>query len=200
MPPLVVAQAALIRIVWGLQGTPYAVNVLGARKTGAAIIDQATANAVDAAIKGAFTSSGLQAQVSTFAQINSCGVRDISSPGNAEFVGVGAAVVGTSAANLLPRQVAYCVTLRTARVGKSNRGRIYLPGFGVLQNEPGGTATAAVQTAAAAFGEAVRAALPGQGLTLSIVSRKNLTTEVVTLCQGRDLQWDTIRGRATAGI
>lgn len=200
MPPLVVPQAALVRLIWTQGGTQYAVNVLGARKTGAAIIDQAAANAIGAAVKGALTSSGALPIISNTVALATVGVRDISSPNNVEFTDSGAAVPGTAAGALMPPQVAYCVTLRTARAGKSFRGRFYFPGWAVTANAANGTAIASVQTNGVAFITNVRTALPAQGLTLAVVSRKNASTEVVTTEQGRDLLWDTIRGRSRPGI
>jgi hypothetical protein len=197
---LVVPQAALVRLIWTLGGVPYAVNVLGVRKTGAAIIDQASANAIGGAVKGALSSSTHAANLSTTVALASVGTRDISSANNVEFIDTGAPVAGVGGTGLLPLQVAYCVTLRTARAGKSFRGRVYLPGFQTSANDATGHVVAGNRDVAVGFVDAIRAALPAQGVTLSIVSRKNLTTEPVTAVQGRDLIWDTIRGRAVAGI
>ena len=199
MAALVVPQAALVRIIWSMSGQSYAVNVIGTRKTGATVIDQTTANSVGAQIKSAYTSSGL-AGLNTNIELATVGVRDISSASNVEFMDSGAAAASTGVGASLPPQVAYCVTLRTARAGKSYRGRVYLPGFGVSQLELGGTAVAAVRDNSVNFLNALRTGLPSNGLSLAIVSRKLSSTELVTSVQGRDLVWDTIRGRATAGI
>jgi hypothetical protein len=200
MPSLIVPGAALVRLVWTLSGTPYAVNVLGTRTTGALTIDQAFANQVGASIKASFTTT-LAPQVMPQVSLASVGVRDIRSAGMVEFLDAGAAVPGTSGpGNLLPPQVAFCITLRTARAGKSFRGRVYLPGFGGGHIDGNGATNTVVRDACAAFLNDIRTDLPGAGLSLAIVSRKNLSTELVTLAQGRDLIFDTIRGRATAGI
>lgn len=200
MAALVVPQAALVRLIWHNGGTPYAVNVIGTRKTGATIIDQALANTVGATVKAAVTSSGLAARQAVNVSLAQVGVRDISSASNPEFIDNGAAVAGTEANPMLPPQIAFCVTLRTARAGKSYRGRCYVPGFATGDLGTNGAAATFPRDASVAFLEALRTGLPSQGLTLAIISRKNFTTEIVTACQGRDLQWDTIRGRATAGI
>jgi hypothetical protein len=197
---LVVPQAALMRLIWSLGGSPYAVNVIGVRKTGAAVIDQALANTVGAQVKAAFSSSGHTGSIGAQASLAQVGLRDISSPNNVEFLDGGAAVPGTDGSTLLPPQVAFVVTLRTARAGKSYRGRVYLPGFATGALAAGGLVNAGIRTSSVAFIEALRTGLPSNGLTLAVVSRKLSTTEVVTAAQGRDLVWDTIRGRATAGI
>lgn len=198
--PLVVPQAALVRLIWSLGGSPYAVNVIGARKTGAAVVDQSLANTVGAQVKALFTSSGLAAQISNQVTLGQVGIRDISSANNAEFLDEGGAAPGAHVANLMPPQVAYCVTLRTARAGKSFRGRVYLPGWSVSGASATGSAVSIVQSTAVAFVNGLRTGLPSNGLSLAIVSRLLSSTELVTLVQGRDLIFDTIRGRATAGI
>lgn len=200
MAPLLVPGAALVRLIWTLGGTPYAVNVIGTRKTGAPVIDQGFANSVGAAIKASFTGSPLIGQLGSAVALASVGTRDISTGNNVEFIDSAAAVAGSGAGNLLPLQVAYCITLRTAKAGKSFRGRYYQPGFEVGANLAGGTVSSGTRDAAVAFLNDVRTDLPAVGLTMAVVSRKLLTTEIVTSVQGRDLIWDTIRGRANPGI
>jgi len=200
MPALVVPGAALVRLIWTISDIPFAVNVLGTRVAGTPTFDQSFANTVGASIKGSLNGSGMLPQLGPTVALANVGVRDIRTPSNAEFIDGGAAVPGSAAAGLLPPQVAAVVTLRTARAGKSFRGRVYLPGFAAVANDATGHIVPAVNTAATAFLESIRTSLPATGLTLCIVSRKNLSTEVVTLAMTRDTQWDTIRGRATPGI
>lgn len=200
MPPLVVPSAALLRLVWNMGASPYAVNVIGARKTSPAAITQSQANSLGAAVGASFTSSGLAAQVHSGVSLTSVGIRDISAPSLPELVAAMAAVPGANAGNMLPPQIAFCVTLRTALAGRSFRGRVYLPGFTVGGNTTSGGATATVSTACLAFVNGIDSAMAANGLDLAIVSRLRSTSELVTLVQARDLTWDTIRGRATAGI
>lgn len=199
MPPLVVPSAALIRLVWASGGTPYAVNVIGARKT-VGLIDQAVADQVATAVRSALTTSGLVAQIHTTVSLSQVGIRDISTPSNPEFIGAGTAVAGTGTGKKLPPQVSACITLRTARAGKSFRGRFYTPGFSDVALAADGSIVSAASTAAATFVVLVRDGIAGLGLGLAIVSRKLLSTELVGTIQSRDAVWDTIRGRATAGI
>lgn len=200
MPPLVVPQAALVRLIWTLGGSPYAINVLGARKTGAATIDQTVANTLGAAIKGSFGSSGAAAKISTSVSLGTVALRDISGPNNPEFRDAGAAVAGSAAGNVLPLQVAMCITLRTARAGKSFRGRMYVPGFTVASNTATGQVLGADATIIEGWVNALRGNFTSAGLTQAIVSRVQLLTEPVTLAQSRDTVWETIRGRSIAGV
>lgn len=200
MAPLVVPQAVLMRLIWTLAGTPYAINVIGTRKEGSPTINQAFANAIGSTVKSGYTASTLAAQHAPNVALANVGVRDISTPFNAEFLDAGAAVPGTGSGNLLPKQVAACVTLRTAKAGKKFRGRVYLPGFVATANDANGLMTTAAGNAAAGFLVSLIANLPAAGLRLAVVSRVDLSTELVTNAQSRDNQWDTIRGRATPGV
>lgn len=196
MAALVIPNAVLIRLVWSgsLGGTP--VNVIGARKTGATIVNQALADQVSTVIKANFTSSGYAGFVQTTQQLVSVGVRDLSQANNPEYIGAGAAVAGTQAAGKsLPPQVAMCITLRTAKAGKSYRGRVYLPKWGDTALESSGFIQPTASTAGVAFMNENKTDLPAAGLTLAVVSRKTVSFEDVTLVQSRDALWDTIRGR-----
>lgn len=200
MAQLVVPNGVLVRLVWALGGQPYAVNVLGARKAGATTIDQGFANTLGAAIKAAATSAALLPMMHTTVGLQKVGVRDISAPNLPEFLDAGASVLGTATDKLLPPQIALCATLRTARAGKSFRGRFYQPGFTALNLTAGGAVTASVDVAIVNWLTAIKTAMSSSSLTMAIVSRKNASTEDVTLIQVRDLVFDTIRGRARPGI
>lgn len=200
MAALVIPNTVLYRIIWTAGGVAYAVNILGGRKT-SMTVDQARADAVSAAFKSAFTSSGLAAVVHSTIALWNVGIRDISSPSLPEFLGSGAASNGTQAAGkLLPAQVAQVITLRTAKAGKSFRGRVYIPGFGDSALATDGTATSAATTAAKAFVDAVKTATETQGAPLAVVSRLTASNELVTSTQSRSSTWETVRGRAIAGI
>lgn len=199
MAPLVVPNAVLVRLIWNLGGSPYAVNVIGARKVSATTVDQGFANTLSTAIKTAFT-SGFAAAISNQVGLGQVAVRDISTANRPEFVGTGAAAPGTAVGNLLPLQTAVCTTLRTAFAGKSFRGRFYQPGFTVESNAAGGTMAPTVPTGTANWVTAIDTAFQASGLKMAVVSRKLQTATDVTLVQVRDTQWDTIRKRGTPGI
>lgn len=200
MAPLVVPSGALARLVWAKGGVPYAVNVIGLRKLAAGNLTQAQATAFAAAVLAAFTSSGQAAVVGTAVTLHQVALRDISEANLPEFIGVGAAVPGTAAGNLLPPQIAACMTLRTAKAGKNYRGRVYLTGYTVGQVTATGDAVAAVGTAGVAFVNAIDTAAAQASCDLAVVSRELKLTELVTSVQSRDAVFETIRGRAIAGI
>lgn len=173
MAHLQIPNGAMIRLLWTYgSGVVAGVNVMGGAVVGSVTFDQAMANAIGAAIKTGVTSSGLAPLLHASTALQSVGVRDLRQPSLTEFLDSGAAVPGTgAAADALPRQVALCVTLRTALSGAKYRGRVYLGGFSEAENVPGATPSTALQTAAAAFINTVKTALTNNGLSLAVLSR-----------------------------
>lgn len=208
MPPVTVPNGIQVRLIWQLSGADHAVNVLGARAAPGTVVNQALASTLGAAIKAAFTSSNFDDCCGVAYALARVGVRDVRQPFLAEFFDVGAAVAGSLSEALLPPQVAYCVTLRTAGAGPRFRGRVFLSGFTQSMNAGVGVATAAVRTNAVAFLTAVDAAMTASGIELAVLSRPNPDAipanpgdaTIVTSIVGRDLVWDTQRRRATPGI
>lgn len=203
---LVVANAAQLRLIWALGGQLYALNVMGVVNTGAVNITQALTNTIGAAIKTSFTSSSHATNIHTTVTLANVGLRDIRTAGQTEFLDSGAAVAGTATGDLLPPQVALCITLRTARAGASFRGRVYLPGWAESLNAAGGTA---VGTAVAVtFISNIKTNLTSSGLDLGVLSRPDpdrvppslgfITPVTSVVC--RDAVWDTQRRRAVPGI
>lgn len=225
MPALRVDNAGLLTLTW-FNATTVFKNVLGVNVPAGKVIDQTVANALDTAIKGGFTSSALISKISPTVSLSSVGIRDIRTTNNAEFIGSGAAVAGTGTGDPLPLQNATVVTLRTARAGRSFRGRVYLSGFTETENTTSGAVNSASNVAAVAFITSIQTALSNNGMNLAIVSRpaEKVTTTVetthadgttstivhttgpraggtqnVTLIQSRNAIWDTQRKRAAAG-
>lgn len=206
MPQLVVANSALLRLIWSRGGELYALNVMGVVNSTSVVINQALANTLGTAIKAALTSSGLGAQISGGVAIANVGLRDIRSANTAEFIDAGAPTGGTAGGDPLPPQIALCITLRTAQAGRSFRGRSYIPGFAESVNNVSGQITSAV--AGVDFIAAIQSALVAQSLNLGVLSRPReapLTPSAgfitpVTSIVARDSVWDTQRRRAIPGI
>lgn len=206
MPSVVIANAVQVRLIWTF-GTLTASNVLGGTVVGAAAINQALANSLGAAIKARLTSSGQVAHLVVGASLASVGVRDIRSANNPELIDTNAAVAGTGAGDGLPPQIALCVTLRTARAGRSFRGRCFLPYYPESDNAAGGVAIAAAQTAGGAFLTGVSTDFVNNGLSMAVLSRPRYALDgglisagfatPITAAVVRDLRWDTQRRRVT---
>lgn len=194
MTSLVVPGAVQVRLHWTMNGAD-AYNVIGGSVGGGFANSQAIVDALDSAIKGHLTSTGLAALLATTTSLVSVGVRDIRLANEAEFVGSNAAVPGTGAGNPLPNEVAATVTLRTARAGKSFRGRMYFGGFIVGENTGSGQISAGLNAALVTFVQAMNNDMSAQGITPAIVSRKLLVATPVTGVMTRDTLWDSQRRR-----
>lgn len=201
MPALVITNAVLIRFIWGTAAAASAVNVIGARKGGTTTINQGLADRLSASIKTHFTASGYGALVPATLGLRTVGVRDLSGPNLPEFVGTGAITLGTATGGkILPPQLAAVVTLRTAKAGKSFRGRMYLGLWHDSALDASGSMTPAANSAVAGFAAGLPTILSGEGLTAAVVSRKLASLEDITSSQVRDTQFETQRRRAIPGI
>jgi len=198
--PLIVSQGCLVRLVWTLNGTPAAVNVLGIKRGTGVAVDQAFADAVGLFIKGAFTASGMDDKVSTAVALASVGVRDINTPSQPEILDTNAASPGTAVGSLLPPQVALCITLRTALAGKEYRGRFYQFGWTATSLTPTGSCVPADAEVCRAWINQIRTTLATNSLPLQVISRKLNVGNAVSSVVLRDPIFDTIRKRAVPGI
>lgn len=205
--PHTVPNCVQVTLNW-TAGSTVMTNVLHARKTSPPAIDQAFANTIDSAIKGLMSGAGnvltFQGTVISFRNVS---VRDVSTANLAKFDGAGAALPGTGTGNVLPSTVALCVTHRTARAGKSFRGRSYFPGIIVSATDGSGHISTAAQTSIVAFYNSVRTTLNSNGLVLAVahpdtyntalppvISIPGFTTDV-TASVSRNLNLETQRRR-----
>jgi hypothetical protein len=219
--PEVIPNAVRVRLL-SLVANQGAVNVLHAQVGGTLVVNQALANSLGAAVKSAWTSR-FGALFSGQAALVRVTVRDLRTANQPEFLDTGAQVSGTNVADSLPPQDALCVTLKTAKSGKSFRGRVYIGGWAESENVAGGTASTAASSAAVGFMGDVQAAMTAQQMTLAVASRPSNrkvineteffpdgTSEVrkisetsqkaggvepVNLIQSRNAAWETQRRR-----
>lgn len=200
MASVVIDNTVQMRLIWVQSGTPVAVNVIhGIKKTPFAGVDQGSANAIRTAITDALNTGAQRSMLGTSWGLRDVAVRDLNSPNNVEFIATGTAVLGAGTGDLLPLQTACCATLRTNKAGASYRGRFYQSGY-VEGVGAAGLMTAAVKTNLEAFLNQVKTNLDGAGLTMSVASRKLGISNGVQSIVVRDLNWDTQRRRAYAGI
>lgn len=199
-PPLVVTNAVQVRLLgtYSLNGV---VNVLAARKTAGTTITQTLANTVGAAIKAAWTNR-IGALCGSNTSLVRVGLRDLTAANQPEFLDTGAPVSGVLASEGLPPQTALCVTLRTAKSGKSFRGRVYVWGFTENENTATGVASTAAVNAATAFITDIQSALATSQLTLAVLSRPSfavIETKTWTLNDGTTEEKVITRSPARAG-
>jgi len=219
--PNTVPNGAEVRVMFSIAGE-LALNVYGFQTSANLIIDQALAETVETAIKGAWTAN-LQALCPPATELLHCGIRDLRQANLPEHLGTAATVAGTAVADPLPSQVALCLTLRTASAGRSFRGRSYISGFAEDQNNASGDAAAGAITGALAYVRGFQTSLSGAGLNLAVLTHaaervtivkttfhndgtstvktmSNQTAKVgaanrVTLIESRDTRWETQRRR-----
>lgn len=209
MPALVIPAGVQVRLFWTIQGQQ-CFNVFGGSVAGGFSATQTIANNLGAAIKTALGSSGLGVLLRTSTVLNSVGLRDVRTANQVEYVSAEASSAGTGVTDPLPRQVALCVTLRTAMAGKSYRGRVYIGGWVIGANSASGDCSTAAQTAAVAFVTAVKDALTAQSIQMAILSPelperqtasgatlppKPAFATPVTAVLSRNLTWETQRRR-----
>lgn len=206
--PLVLATAVQVRLHWTFNGI-VGFNVLGGIVGGGFINTQVHADALDAAVKGHYTSSGLKALQPGTTVLVAASIRDVRVANQVEYVGTNATIAGTGAGDALPNQLAGVVTLRTGLAGKSFRGRVYFSGGNEAQNDATGKIVAAYNTALLAFMTGVQSDMGAEGITLAVLSRPRFANlappndvmiypgaiNIVTSMTTRDVEWDTQRRR-----
>lgn len=173
-------------------------------------VNQAMANAVFDSVK-ALWSTNLAPHCPITTSFFAVGLRDINTAGNAQVFSNTAAVVGSAAvAEALPRQIAACLTVRTARAGKMFRGRMYWGGFAESANGADNHIATAAKTALDAFASGFLTAANVSGLTFGVAHRPTAFDENTGLpispglgfitpasqVQCRDNVWDSQRRRA----
>jgi hypothetical protein len=204
-----------LKLLWTWQAQPYALNILHGTKAGGAVIDQVEANAIDTAIKTAFTASALAAQIAVGVGLLRTSVRSMVNNTDPWYDGAGAAVPGTAAGNPLPAATSLVVTIRTGLRGRSYNGRFYTWGFSEDANDTAGGATLVASNAAQAFLQAVFTSLVAapHNITLGVLSRWTTDPLTGTVIERnppiitpavafvmRDQRWDVQRRRAVPGV
>jgi hypothetical protein len=204
----VLTDAVQVRLHWSFNGV-LGFNVVGGRVGGGFVNSQTHANDVGAALLGDFTSSGLAALMATTTSLLAVGIRDLRTPNQVEFKSVATAVPGTGSGDPLPNELAAAITLRTAKAGKSFRGRMYFSGAIVSQSDAAGRIVSGFNSHLVTFATFVQTELFADGITLAVLSRPryaNLPPPLdvqtyagaltdVTALEARDTQWDSQRRR-----
>ena len=141
-------------------------------------------------------------QLSNTITLNEVRVRDLGvADGVQVAVSPAALVAGGIGGDVLPNSVAYCLTHRTALIGRSRRGRTYISG--IPENvSTGNNVSVAFRTAIVAGFNQVKADAGVGGWVFGVLSRyvnkvarpSGIFT-AVTLTVARDLRLDSQRGR-----
>lgn len=166
----------------------------------------AIAESLFTGIKSNFNAGGLTPLLAPTTSFAGVSLRDMRTTNNAKVDSTGAALVGTAATDALPRQIAACLTVRTAKAGKSYRGRMYVPGFAEIASDASGLMTAPTKTALDAIAAALVNTYAVSGIPLvvwhrpvmdlsdcSVVKPGSIENATQIVC--RDTRWDTQRRR-----
>lgn len=126
MPALTVPNGAQMTLRW-LTGTENMYNVIGLYVNPGFVIDQSTANSLSAVVLAAWASSNISTYVDAGTSIATVGVRDLRTANLPEYFQSPGPNSGGDVGEKCPNSMALCVTHRTAKAGKSFRGRSYMP-------------------------------------------------------------------------
>lgn len=192
---------AEVVVNYTLDGEPM-VNVFHFRQTPPAPWSAANLVSLATGVRQA-VNTHIMPQLSSAAAVTVVSARDLDSEGGAQGVApVSTPFAGSKVGDCLPNNVALCITLRTARVGRSYRGRFYLPGI-AESDSVGSRLTAPAQTAfdtaIVSFLAAMQALTPGDWAVLSRRNQGALRpvglAEPVTAAVRRDAVLDSQRRR-----
>lgn len=206
---LVVSQAVEASLVFFLNLRPGRV-IIHYNNPSASAVDVAMANTIYTSLANLWTAqlAPLCPTTVSFVRVD---LRDLNQEGMGLVASTAAAHNGTAAAaDLLPVQIAACLTVRTEKAGKKFRGRMYWGGFAETANGTDNHMTTAAKTALDAFSNGFVAAANVAGLTFGVLHRPTAFDEITglpiapglgfvtpatsVLC--RDNVWDNQRRRA----
>lgn len=209
--PVVLGNAVRVMPLWQLPDGKLARNVVGGIKGSFTVASSAVAEAIRAAWIANANWAPMIARMAPSVSFVGIEIQDLQQAGNPIFRSTGTAIAGTSAGIALPDEVALVLTLRTARVGRQWRGRLYQPGWTSTDLGSGGVAATAAINALTGYAGCVIAGLAAGGLTWGLIkpARQAYTSpttgvsyparaasiEPIVTTTVRDNHWDTQRRR-----
>jgi len=167
--PVVIPFAAQISLVWNLTDGKQAHVVTYGRYSGSF---SGTVTQANALLSGLLSAGGMYATLAAFmpttGSLAFVTIRDVNSANQPLITSTGTAGPGTSASPALPDETAAVITLRTALVGRGNRGRMYIPNFATNALAAGGVIAPAVVTALNNWAGQFAGVYSGQGYTWAL--------------------------------
>ena len=167
--PVVIDNCCQVILDYSLPNGKLAHNILHARVQPSFAATTGIANPIMNAMVAAWSAAGgLGSQCAASTTFQAVSLRDVRVANMPLVTSTVASVVGTDPGIALASQIALVITLRTANAGRAFRGRVYIPGWGVVAQGGGTMASAAAGTAAHAWIVAVQSALNAQSMVLAI--------------------------------
>jgi hypothetical protein len=146
-------------------------NVLYGRTTGVPNPSVAQAQAIFSGLTTGGLWTALATHLFTSTQLLSVTLTSVHTAGLPSFVSTGGAVSGSDVAQALPSESAVCVTLKSNFRGPSNRGRMYITGYGNDSVSSGNLISPTTVTDTAAWANNIKSVLAAQSLTWCIGQR-----------------------------
>src|SRR5215472_5189189 len=146
--PVVIPFCAQISLIWTLTDGKLAHVVTYGRYSGGFAGSVTQANAI---LAGLLSAGGMYAALAAFmpstGSLSAVTIRDVNSANQPLIQSTGTGGPGTSASPAISDETAVVVTLRTAMVGRGNRGRMYIPNWATNALGAGNVVAAGAVTA-----------------------------------------------------
>lgn len=167
---VVIPNCIQVRLIWTLPNGKTVYNVMHGSVAGGFSATTAVADAIFTALKAHASWTAWRARLNTTVSITGVDLRDLRTANMPIVQSTTAAAAGTGASGAIPPGDAFCVTLRTANVGRGARGRVYLPGLDFSALAAGGVAAAGTVTDASGFITGVQSVCTASSVTLAIAN------------------------------
>ena len=162
-------ETVMVKLHWSLHGRPQ-LNVLHGHFATVGPLDPAVAQNIRNSLVAALTSTGFINALASTTTFDQVGVTDLRNSSVPEILSTGTPVPGLDLNPALPDQVAFVITERTAKTGRSHRGRIYFMGYATDDMDTNGHFLSGVVGNTVAFANAIKTAFSAQGMPLAIRS------------------------------
>lgn len=208
--PVVIPNCMQVVLNWTLSDGKTGHNVLYGRSPGIPAPTPTLAETIRTALTSGAAWTNFANLIVPTCALASVTLRSVHEANQPMVQSTGAAATGTSSSTALPSEVALCVTLRTALAGRSNRGRMFLPGYGANMVDTGNVVLAGAVTGTQTWAAGFISIFAGAGLTL-VIGQKARQAYVgstgtshparaagsvpVTQLVVRDNHWDSMRRR-----
>lgn len=209
--PVVIPSCAQIVLNWVLPGGKTGHNVTYGRYSGAFAGTVAQATAIHTALSTGAQWTALAGFIAPQASLASVTIRNVSVVDQPIITSTSSASAGTGAGVAAPSEIAAVITLRTANVGRANRGRMYIPGWTSAAFGAAEIILAGAMTALQNWANTIIGAYSPSGYTMVIGQRaraaytspttgrvfpaRPANSVTITSLSVRDNHWDSQRRR-----
>lgn len=164
----VIPNTAEITLSWFQDDGHIAKNILHASYQGVFHGSQTEADAILTGLNNVPLYNTLAGFMASTGNLGTCQIRDLNVKDAPIISSLAAGRPGTSPGSALPNEVAAVVTLRTAFVGRQNRGRMFIPNWATNALGAGNTIAAPAVTALGNWASIIAGVLQSQGYIFGI--------------------------------